>query len=358
MTDMAAVESGQSFRASMGSGGRWASERLLAAMKAGREFSAKELRTLDVLRKDEWIEYDSALTLEAQSRLRGVADLVAAGLVKTIPNGLGKTVLQYEKVSDIDPAVVSLSGMARGENDRPDILLTGLPLPITHKDWVVDIRTLMASRNRGEGLDLTMARLCARVIAEKIEQMLFLGGPTFGGLPIYGYTNVPNRNLANFEAVGGLWSAAAKTGAQIIADVLTGIALLQGDRMFGPYGIYVPTTFALPLENDFKANGDQTIRDRILKIEGVKFLTVADSMLADHIAIVQMTSDVVELVEGEPLKTVQWDIEGGMGVKFKAMTIQVPLVKQGTYANRSGVCIMGANATGETTPVAPSGGDV
>ena len=336
--------------------GRWAGERLAAAMKAGRPFSASELRTLDTLRKDEWVAFDDALVNEALIRLRGVADLVSLGLVKNIPNGLGKTVMQYEKITDIDPAVVSLSGLARGENDRPDFSLAGLPLPITHKDWMLDLRHLSASRQRGEALDLTMARLAGRKVAEKIEQMLFQGGPTFGGLPIYGYVNHPSVNLKNMETTHGTWSAAGKTGAEILTDVLAGIGVLQAARMFGPYGIYVPAGYATVLENDFKAQGDQTIRERLLKVDGVRFLTVADQMPASKIVIVQLTSDVVELVQGEPLQTIQWDIEGGMGVKFKAMTIQVPLIKA-TAAGRSGIVVMGPTVESDGLPASPTGGE-
>jgi hypothetical protein len=42
---------------------------------------------------------------------------------------------------------------------------------------------------------------------------------------------------------------------------------------------------------------------------------------------VQATRDTVVLIQGEPLQTVQWDIQGGFGVEFKGFEISVPLVR-------------------------------
>src|SRR5688572_27537476 len=48
------------------------------------------------LRKDEWIQLDTAIIAAAKERLRVVADLRSAGLTYSIPNGMGKTVLETE----------------------------------------------------------------------------------------------------------------------------------------------------------------------------------------------------------------------------------------------------------------------
>src|SRR2546430_560307 len=60
------------------------------------------------LRKNEWILLDEAIIMAAKERLRVVADLRSAGLTLSIPNGMGKTVLQTENVSDATTAVVSM----------------------------------------------------------------------------------------------------------------------------------------------------------------------------------------------------------------------------------------------------------
>ena len=241
------LEVGQTFW--KGASGKWAGERLLKALQSGGEISPAALRTLDTLRKDEWIAFDEALVEEASIRLRGVADLMAAGLTIPVANAMGKTVFQYEKVSDMNAAIVSMDGATRSENDRQEFTLSSLPLPITHKDFFINIRTLTASRERGESLDTTQVRTAGRLVAEESERMLFLGGKTFGGLTIYGYTNHPNRNTETF-VTNGNWAAAAKTGENILEDVLLMIETAQADRMYGPYWLYVPQNSSVKLEEE------------------------------------------------------------------------------------------------------------
>ena len=129
-----------------GSGGRWATQMLKRAASEGRALSASALRTLDTLRHEEWKFFDDALVQEAAIRLVGVGDLIASGFVRTVPNALGKTVFGYEKVTDMDPAMTSLDGLERTPNDRIEFSLNQLPLPITHKDFFINLRVLAASR--------------------------------------------------------------------------------------------------------------------------------------------------------------------------------------------------------------------
>ena len=331
----AAVDSGQRFLSA--SSGRWAGERMLRALQNGGKISPAVLRTADTLRKDEWKHFDEALVQEGTLRLRGVADLMAAGLTRPVANGMGKTIFEYEEITDMEPAITSLDGLARSEDDRQEFNLKSIPLPITHKDFNINLRTLSASRERGESLDTTQVRTAGRLVAERLELMLFQGGPTYGGLPIYGYATHPNRNLANFTA--GTWDTPAVTGENILTDVLAMITALEGDRFnSGPYWIYVPSEMSAKLEEDFKANSDKTIRQRVMEVDRVAGLKVCDQMPTGHVIMVQATSDVVVLIEGEPLQTVQWDVLGGFQVQFKAFTIAIPLVR---------------SAPNHTTPASP-----
>jgi uncharacterized linocin/CFP29 family protein len=319
-------------------GGKWAGERLLRAMSEGRELSSAELRTLDTLRKDDWIFLDQELVKEAVIRLVGVADLKAAGLTQPVANSLGTTIFQYEKITDMEAATVSLDGITRTASDRQEFLLSGIPLPIVHKDFFLNLRTLNASRRRGEGLDATQVRTAGRLVAEQEEKMLFQGGKTFGGLTIYGYTTHPDRNTASF-GTNGNWVQAAKTGENMLADVQTLIAAAEADRMNGPYWVYLPRNYSTVVGNDFKANSDKTIRQRLEELDGILAIRVADQLPSNNIVLVQATADVVKWIQGETLQTVQWDVDGGFQVNFKAWEIAVPLVRSDAQG-RSGVVHM------------------
>lgn len=321
------------------SSGKYAAERLLRALKEGRKIDPSELRTLDTLRHEEWKNFDTAIVGEALIRLVGVADLIALGLTKPVPNSMGKTLHQYDKDTEMSDATLSLDGIVRSENDRTEYAASAIPLPISHKDFFVNLRTLAASREKGEPLDVAQARKAGRKIAELQEDLLFNGSTkVFGGYPIYGLATHPNINTSSF-GTNGNWAAAAKTGENILADVLTNIQALENDRMFGPYWIWVDRLASTKLANDFKANSDKTILQRILEVPGVKGLSVADKAPANKVLTVQVTSDVVEILQGEPLQAVQWDAEGGFLVNFKGFMIQVPLVKADSQG-RSGIVLM------------------
>jgi len=330
------LQSGREFYGS--SGGAWATQTMLAAMSAGRSITAAELRTCDTLRKDEWKSIDEAVTEEARQRLNGISDLVAAGLVDVIPNAMGKTLHEFEKSSEMEPATIALSSLNDGREDRLDFELDAIPNPIVSKAFRLDLRTLQASRTLGEDLPTLQARDAGRAVAEGIETMMFSGGGQFLGKNIYGLTNFPDRTTVAF-GTNGNWSQAAKTGEDILADVLSMITLAAADRHFGPYQLYIPGAYDVELDDDFKTNSDLTIRQRLLNIDKIAGISTVDLLTADNVILVQFTRDVIVLLDGEPIQTIQWDVMGGLGVRFKVMAIQTPLIRS-THADRSGVVHM------------------
>jgi hypothetical protein len=318
--------------------GRWATERMVAALNAGQELSASLLRTNATLRKDEWVEMDEALIEEGLQRLQGVADLIAAGLTRPIANSLGTTVLEWESVGEMTPASVSMTGLSRTENDALEFAPGTLPLPIIHKDFAMDIRKLAASRKRGEGLDTTMGRGAGRVCAEESERMLFQGGKTFGGMPIYGYLTHPNRNTVSF-GTGGSWALTAKTGEQMLADLLTIASVLEADQIYGPFWMYVSGAIDLNLQKEFKAATSGSIKNRLLQYERLQRITVVDFLPADTVLVVVPRRETVVMALGESLQSIQWDFAGGFGVNFKSFMIQVPLIRA-TQSGKSGIVHM------------------
>lgn len=286
-------------------------------------FRAEALRPMTTLRKDEWEVLDQALIEVTRQRLRGVGDLMSRGLTYNLGNALGVTRLEWETVSDMNPAEVNMSGLTEAENDRITYGLTGMPIPIIHKDFHINIRALSASRNRGEALDTTQVRYATRKVSEMIESLLFSGGYSVGAQgAVYGYTNYPNRNT---DSVTATWVTA--TGAQILADVLEMIGVAQGDFMWGPYVLYVPEAVLVNMSNDYKAESDKTILQRVLEVPGISAVLPSYNLSASNVVLVQMTSDVVDMVNGMQPTVLQWESHGGMMVNFKVMAIMVPRMK-------------------------------
>ena len=278
------------------------------------------------LRKDEWKQYDQAIIEVAKQRLIGIRDLQTMGLTYNITNGMGKTVLEHETMSDMEDAELSMDGKTRGEKDRVEYGIDYLPLPIIHKDFSINARTLAASRTTGDPLDVTQAQIAGRKVAEKIESMLFTGASSyaFGGGVIRGYLDFPNRNTYSLTYA---WTHGSATGETILADVLGMKAKAIAAGFYGPFMLYIPTAYETVLDEDFKAGSDKSIRQRLMEVSSLRGIQVADKLTAANVTLVQMTSDVVRVVNGLGITVVEWSTEGNMVHNFKVMAIQIPQIR-------------------------------
>ena len=316
-----------------GTDGNMSAQGSVATRLMNSGFNVNSLRTQDVLRNREWVAFDTAVVNVARERLVAIGDLISAGLTYDLPNALGVTKVEWEVVSDLTDAQVSMGALSKSQNDRLEVGLKSVPIPIVHKDFNINIRTLSAYRQFGTPLDVTQAEVAAKIVVEKLESILF-NGVTIGlnGSPIYGYTNAPNRVTGSTAAD---WNVA--TGAQILADVIAMQSALAAKNMYGPFMIYCSTGSFINLGNDFKANGDKSILVRLRDVANIIDIKPTNK-ITDHgvVVMVQMTSDVVDLIEGFQPTTVWWESQGGMLQNFKVMAILVPRVKT-DYAAQTGI---------------------
>ncbi len=290
------------------------------------------------LRKDEWIQLDTAVLMAAQSRLIAVADLYSRNLVYRIGNGLAQTVLQYQDAGEMTAAEITMDAVTKTQKDRPEYGLTSLPLPIVHKDFSFNSRFLAESRVMGRGIDTLAAMQAARVVAEKVEDMLVNGTSsyTYGGGTIYGYVDFPQNVDVTLAAH---WDASGTTGEMILDDVREMKQSLIDVHKFGPYVLYIPTAYETVMDDDYKSESDKTIRERILGIQNISDVRVLDSLPADHVLLVQMDAETVRMVEGLPVNTVEWQEGGGFVTNYKVLTIMVPQIRADQNGN-CGVCLL------------------
>ena len=293
------------------------------------------LRTQDVLRLREWQNFDTVVIEVARQRLVAVGDLISAGLTYEVPNALGIMQVQWERFSDLGPASISMSGISKGENDRFEIDLQSVPMPIVHKDFQLNIRALEAGRNLGTPLDTTQAALAARIVAEQIESILF-NGTTVGSASntIAGYTTFTSRVTGSLTA-----SWLTQTGATTVNDALLMVEAAYAQNMYGPYMLYVPANVFAALGNDYKTYSDLTILQRLADIPGIIGIRPTSNLPAgtashSQAVLVQFTSNVVDIIEGIQPTVVQWEAEGGFLINFKVLAIMVPRLK----ADKSNQC--------------------
>lgn len=300
------------------------------------------------LRKEEWIQLDSVVLRAARQRLRAWSDLASSNTFGGF-NGMSKTILEHETMSDPGEAIVDMDGLTEGRGDSPVYQLEGLPLPITHSDFYFSSRRLAASRNSGTPLDTTMAEAASRRVAEMIEKTLigvetgitYGGGsstPTYGrASTVYGYTNFPSR-ITKTNLTVPLGTNPEST----VSDVLAMRDLLYAAKFYGPFMLYHSTDWDKWLDNDYFRTGGtaavRSLRERLQAIDGISGVRRLDFLTSTYtLLLVQMTADVARAVNGMDITTVQWESVGGMRLNFKVMCIQVPQLRADYYGN-CGIC--------------------
>ncbi len=285
------------------------------------------------LRKDEWKQLDAAVVKAAQTRMQVFGDIRGAGLTYSIPNGMGKTVLETERESDISGAAVSMDGIQKADADRLQYDLVNLPLPIIHKDFHYSARQLATSRNSGQALDTSHAELAARKVSEEVEKMTLGEAGTFsyGGGSIYGFTNFPNRLTKTLTA------PTSSNHETTVNEVLDMRGQAYAAKHYGPYMLYASPGWDQYLDEDYSSSkGDNTLRDRLKKIQGIIDVRTAHFLSDEQLVLVQMTSDVCRAVIGMDITTVQWESQGGMMLNYKVMAILVPQLRA-DYNSNTGI---------------------
>lgn len=278
------------------------------------------------LRYEEWKEFDTIVIDVIKQRVQVYNDLVGAGLIYNIGNGLAKSILFSQNVSDITPARIGMDPLTQSERDRPHYDLVGLPLPVIFKDLSFNIREIEESRNGSTPLDTTSLRLAATRVAEKVDQLILgvnsEGAYGYGGFAVYGLTNFPSRQTHTMTAF------ASQTGATLVADVLAMRQKAYNKFIFGPFVLYNSPSFDAILDKDYsESKGDWTARQRILEIRGIERMQTVDWLTGNKMILVPLRGDQVQVVNGLEVTTIQWETEGGMAVHFKIMCIKVPRLR-------------------------------
>ena len=306
-------------------------QRLLAAnfdiniLRPCADDAGNGLTVNGVLLDEEWKHFDTVVQNIARERLPVVTDLIQRGLTMNLPNAMGVMTLEWERVkSDLLDAEVTMSGLTEATKDIQEFETVSMPIPIFHKEFYYNLRHLAAARRNGRMPDVSHAEVATRKIAEKIETVMF-NGLTVGGSTIYGLATEPARNTGSVTAN---WSTIA-TGEQMVADILSmmNVASASNNNFEGPYTLYVSTTVANRLGNDYKANSDKTILQRMMEIQGLQKIMATSRLSGTNVLLVQTTSDVVQVINGIQPTMVEWESHGGFQHNFKIFGIMLPRVR-------------------------------
>ncbi len=305
------------------------------------DLSIAQLRAASPFPENTQKIFDTAVVEVGLDRLVLADDVMSSGLNFNLTDPLSVMEVQWDQISKTGGAQRTMHPNARGENQIPKRNQKRVPIYLTTDDFFIGIRSMRASQRAGTPLDVSNIKSATRRVNESIEDAFLNGGITADGYTAYGALNAPSANTMVYEATGGAWDAAGKTGTQILADVLTMIGKLQADRKFGPYNLYIPTLYGNAINADFKANSDLTIRQRLEEIEagGRKLnIRVADQLPVNKTVMIQMTDDVVDCINGQSPTVIPWTSADGFTLFWMVMAIIVPRFRD-DFDGNSGVVI-------------------
>jgi hypothetical protein len=236
---------------------------------------------------------------------------------------MGKTVLEYERMSDIGPATVSMDGMRESDMDRPYFDLAGMPLPLIHKDFQFTTRQIEVSRNGGTPLDMSVPRLATRKVLEEVEK--FTAGTQtykYAGYNVYGYTNFPQRMTQSLTA------PSSSNHGTTLSEIISMRKKMIDKGYTGPFVIYASPAWDAYWDEDFSTTkGDVSFRERVMKLEGVAGIRTSYWLTGNTMVMVQLQPETAQAVIGMDVITVQWPSHGGMLTNFKVMAIMLPRLK-------------------------------
>lgn len=269
--------------------------------------------------------FDDVIVEEARRPLQVWSDLEAAGLRRTIPNAMSYSVIQHQKMTSYQKAVLSMSPLRKGERARPTIEPVLMPLPIFHVDFSFDIREIMQARRAGWDLDTTQAEEGGRSIGEDLEDLVIgtLGTYSYGGGTIYGLTNHPSRitTTHTLPTTGG-W--VPNTGYN---ELLAHIKLMKDNNFNGPFGVYFSNDWWTYLNQDYAAAYPGfTLQRKVEDLPEVSWVRTIPRLSGYVILIVRLSRGTAQALTGLELQTLRWGTHGGMELNFKIMCIKLPRI--------------------------------
>lgn len=287
------------------------------------------------LKKDEWEKLSNTVVEAAGPGTEMLADLPK----ETFENA-GVLAAQYNTVSQLTEASVSMSGRSRSQQDAVDFNLVTTPLPVVHKEVEMGERQLLASRMSGSGgLDIHSVFEATRIVVEKLADMFYNGfaAINFNGATIYGLTTHPDRNTGT----GSDWG----TVTNIHPDVVSMIAASVADHYNGPWTLDVASTQYTQMLARYTDGSGGTAIEEVLKIPGLDAVVKSDQLADGSATLRQNSRNVVEWnqvnlggqdINGIQIALVEWMSGDGMTHHMKVMAIAVPVIKS-DYPGQSGV---------------------
>ncbi len=305
--------------------------------------SLGELRQMAALPKDAQEFIDSTIDEVGRDRLQLVQDLRSQGLTFPLPQWLGVQELVWHDRNIHGQALRTMTPKTREDRSVPDFKTRRIPVYATMEFFSFNIRELETSRRAGTPLDRDGIRSATLNVNEGVEDAAVNGADmVIEGNSCPGLLNAPNANTQAYET-NTAWDDAGKTGDEIQIDVRAMAKKLRDEKFRGPYTLYVNNDYMDVLNKPW-TDGTTTHERTVLQaLEDMRYgnanlrVRELDLLPDDRTALVQMTTDVVDIVDGDTPTSVSWSLDP-WNTMFAVIAAQIPRWKT-NYNGESGVCL-------------------
>ena len=220
------------------------------------------------------------------------------------PLGFGKQAVTYDSLTEVADADLNFAWRVSVSEDIVNLSRETLPVPVLHKPFRVNRRSLQASRTSGTPLDLANARSAAYKVA-KLEDELIIDGYAADG-STYDIKGLYQINISN-KITGDQWTAAPEDA---ITNTAEGIAYLMGQNIDPPYHwVLHPTQYAEIFNVGASVHTEGIVADTVKKqlgggnifwstvlTDGTGFMVAAGDRGYFDLAVgVDLTTEVEEL---------------------------------------------------------------
>jgi len=290
---------------------------------------------------DEWEARDDDPITEARVAKGAADDLIDAGLARD--ESLATMYSRWSIQSEAGKAQRSMDARNRSAGDIPEKAHDSVAKPITHVDYEISFREMLASQQQGRDLAAEQAEEAGETLAVAQEQLMFNGwrvnvpSRNTGDTTVPGYTTFEDRITGT--APDAWRDVDGNTQANVVQDTIDamqqdlhgqttdenrGANVEEGAVLYYPRARWRDVTLAA----EGRGDGDRTIADRIES--DYPWLTLRQSGVLDSDEIVMSVMDrkFIDLVNAQPATTMSWDIEGGVSTGYKAMNCQIPRLKK------------------------------
>lgn len=304
--------------------------RALASLRSSGIRSLEQIRALSPLPEDAGREIDDAIGRVGRQRLPFVSALIDAGLVKPMPNWLQILRLAFDNVNDVGAAKQTMEFDVQYDRALQDIKRQGIPIYGTWEAFSFGSRFLSVAEGANYPVETNRAEQATRNVNYTIEYQGINGlpfnidGETAPGIltsPAITYDYVGNKSLL------------VQTGEELKTTVLGMVDKAIAKNRFGPFAWVIGTGPSNRLNDDYKTGSNTattTIRQRLSEMtyeQRPLQIVTADLMPAEYTALIQMTSDVIDVVVGQGPQNYSWETNNGPFSSVESMVLACEIVR-------------------------------